>query len=346
MVNPSGNNILGWVVHDYKFAQHEANIAHTWTITNNTINQLMLNYTRLIGGRVPSPADSLANYGSAFAEQLPNGQICGVPAQHGCSRPDLNVSGWFHAANAISGPITGSNVYAIRDVVSSTHGKHTLYYGGEANRENDAQQTTLNDYGVFSFTAGSTNTANTKSSASITDFFFGSPNSMEQDVPVYANANYYNYGIFFQDDWRALPSLTLNLGIRYDIQTTPTNTPNMTMNFVPATRRPRSRPTDTKVFSSRAIPVFLPVASTRATTTSPRVSVSAWTPYPNGHTVIHAAAGLFYGSVGGNLFTYPSNGEPFSGRPSVQRTSFTSATPMLLTRRTSAMAIRLASPVA
>ena len=26
--------------------------------------------------------------------------------------------------------------------------------------------------------------------------------------------------------------------------------------------------------------------------------------------------GIFYGSVGGNLFTYPSNGEPFSGRPS------------------------------
>ncbi len=140
IVNPSGNNVNGWVVHNYTFAQHEANVAHTWTITNSTVNQLMLNYTRLIGGRVPSPTESLANYGSAFAEQIPNGTICGVPAQAGCSRPDLNVSGWFRAANAISGPVTGSNVYAIRDVVSSTHGRHTLYYGGEANRENDAQQ--------------------------------------------------------------------------------------------------------------------------------------------------------------------------------------------------------------
>ena len=56
IVNPSGNNVNGWVVHDYTFAQHEANVAHTWTITNNTVNQLMLNYTRLIGGRVPSPS--------------------------------------------------------------------------------------------------------------------------------------------------------------------------------------------------------------------------------------------------------------------------------------------------
>ena len=33
VVNPSGNNVLGWVVHDYKFNQHEANVAHTWTLT-------------------------------------------------------------------------------------------------------------------------------------------------------------------------------------------------------------------------------------------------------------------------------------------------------------------------
>jgi hypothetical protein len=63
IVNPSGNNINGWVVHNYKFAQHESNIAHTWTISNSTVNQLMFNYTRLIGGRIPSPTESLANYG-------------------------------------------------------------------------------------------------------------------------------------------------------------------------------------------------------------------------------------------------------------------------------------------
>jgi hypothetical protein len=55
--------------------------------------------------------------------------------------------------------------------------------------------------------------------------------------------------------------------------------------------------------------------NTRYDHVSPRIGL-AWTPFPDGRTVIHAAGGLFYGSVGGNLFTYPSNGEPFSGRPS------------------------------
>jgi outer membrane receptor protein involved in Fe transport len=313
VVNPSGNNVLGWVVHDYKFNQHEANIAHTWTITNNTVNQLMLNYTRLIGGRVPSPSESLATYGSKFAEQLPNGDICPPAGEAGCSRPQLVVSGWFNAQNAITGPVTGSNVYALRDVVSTTRGKHTLYFGGEANRENDAQQTTLNDYGVFSFTAH-TNTAN-RSSAAITDFLFGSPNSMGQDVPVYANANYFNYGIFAQDDWRVLPNLTVNLGIRYDVQTTPTDTQLMTMNFVPgatSTVAP-SLPKGILLPGDPGVPTG--GVANRLGHVSPRVGF-AWTPYPNGRTVVHGAAGIFYGSIGGNLFTYPSNGEPFSGRPS------------------------------
>ena len=313
VVNPSGNNILGWVIHDYKFNQHEANVAHTWTVTNNTINQLMLNYTRLIGGRVPSPAESLAKYGSAFAEQLPNGSICTAAGEAGCSRPQLAVSGWFTAGNAISGPVTGTNLYAIRDVVSVTHGQHTLYFGGEASRENDAQQTTLNDYGVFQFT-NHTNTAN-RSSAAITDFLFGSPNSMGQDVPVYANANYFNYGLFAQDDWRVRPNLTLNLGVRYDIQTTPTDTQLMTMQYVPGVQSTvaPSLPKGVLIPGDKGVPTG--GVDTRYDHVSPRVGF-AWTPYADGRTVIHGAAGIFYGSVGGNLFTYTSNGEPFSGRPS------------------------------
>ena len=313
VVNPSGNNILGWVVHDYKFNQHEANVAHVWTLNSRTINQLALNYTRLIGGRTPSPSESLASYGSTFAEQLPNGDICPPAGEAGCSRPQFAVSGWFTAGNAITGPVTGSNIYVVRDVVSTTRGTHTLFFGGEASRENDSQQTTLNDYGVFSFTAH-TNTAN-RSSAAISDYVFGSPNTMGQDVPVYANANYFNYGVFLQDDWRVLPNLTVNLGIRYDIQTAPTDTLRRTAEFVPGVQ--------STVAPNNIKGVLLPGdpgvsqggAGTRFDHISPRVGF-AWTPYPNGRTVIHAAAGLFYGSIGGNLFTYPSNGEPFSGRPS------------------------------
>jgi len=311
--NPSGNNILGWTVDDFEYTLHVANIAHTWTLTNNTVNQLMLNYTRLIGGRVGSPDIGLAAFGSAFAEQTPSGTICGATGGTGCTMPQFTPSGWFTAGNAITGPIAGSNVYAIRDVVSSTHGKHTLYIGGEANRENDPLQTTLNDYGTFSFT-NHTNTAN-RSSAAISDFFFGSPNTMNQDVPVYANANYFNYGIFLQDDWRILPNLTLNLGVRYDVQTSPTNTQNMVMQFDPGKQSAVAPSLPKGILLPGDTGVPRGGSDTRYDHVSPRLGL-AWTPFGNGKTVVHAGAGIFYGSISGNLWQYPSNGEPFSGRPS------------------------------
>jgi len=317
VVNPSGNQVLAWTTHDYAFKQHEANVAHTFQLSNSTVNQLMLNYTRLIGGRIPSPSDSLANYGSKFAEQLPDGEICGVPAQAGCTRPQITVSGWFNAQNAITGPTTGSNVYVVRDVVSSTHGRHTLYYGGEAGRENDAQQTTLNSYGVFSFTGAASGTAG-RSSAAITDFIFGRPASMGQDVPVYANVAYFNYGAFFQDDWRIRSNLTVNLGVRYDIQTAPTNTQNMFMQFVPGKKSTTAPTLPLGVLLPGDPGVPRSAINTKWDHISPRIGL-AWTPFPSGKTVIHAAAGIFYGSIGGNLFAYPSNGEPFSGRPTFNK---------------------------
>jgi hypothetical protein len=314
VLNPSGNNVLGWVVHDYKFIEHVANVAHTWTLTNNTVNQLMLNYTRLLGGRVPSPSESLANYGSAFAEQLPNGTICPPAGAPGCSRPQLQVSGWFQAGNAITGPVAGAEIYAIRDVVSTTHGRHTIYIGGEANRETDPQQTTLNDYGVFNFTQATAGTAG-RSSAAITDFFFGRPATMNQDVPVYANANYYNFGAFLQDDWRILSNLTINLGVRYDIQTAPTNTQNELMQYVPGAQSSVAPTLPKGILLPGDAGVPRGGVDTRYNHVSPRVGF-AWTPFADGKTVVHGGAGLFYGSIGGNLWNYPSNGEPFSGRPS------------------------------
>lgn len=316
VLNPSGNNILNWTTHDYKFLQHNANVQHVWTLTNNTVNQLYIGYTRLIGGRVASPDTSLAAFGSTFAEQLPNGTICGTSATPGCSRPQLAVSGWFQAGNAITGPVSGNNVYLFRDVLSQSHGRHTLSYGGEANLEKDAQQTLLNNYGVFSFSQADNTKGRT--SAAITDFFFGRPASMNQDIPVYANANYWNYGLFFEDDWRIRPDLTLNLGVRYDVQTAPVDTQRRNLNFKPGVQSTvvPTAPLGVQFVGDKGVPAG--GAATKYNHVSPRIGL-AWTPFPDGRTVFHAGGGIFYGSVAGNLFTYPSNGLPFSGRPSYKK---------------------------
>lgn len=316
VLNPSGNNVLNWTTHNYNFLQHNANVQHILTLSNSTVNQLYLGYTRLLGGRVASPNTSLASFGSKFQEQLPDGSICPAAPTAGCSMPQLAVSGWFQAGNAITGPVTGNNVYLFRDMVSTTHGAHTLAFGGEANLEKDAQQVFLNNYGVFSFSQANKTAGRT--SAAITDFFFGRPATMNQDVPVYANANYWNFGFFAEDDWRIRPGLTLNIGLRFDVQTAPVDVQRRNLNFSPGVQSTvvPTAPLGVLFVGDKGVPEG--GAATKYDHISPRLGLS-WSPYGNGRTIFHAGGGIFFGSVAGNLFEYPSNGLPFSGRPQFKK---------------------------
>src|ERR1035437_5888908 len=58
----------------------------------------------------------------------------------------------------------------------------------------------------------------TRTGVAISDFLIGHPNAMSQDSPDDANENYWNYGFFLQVDWRMIPRLTVNLGVRYEVQ--------------------------------------------------------------------------------------------------------------------------------
>jgi hypothetical protein len=68
-----------------------------------------------------------------------------------------------------------------------------------------------------------------------------------------------NVGIYGQDEWRVLPTLTLNLGLRYDLQ-------------------------------------FLETITTDTNNVSPRVGI-AWSPFDARSTVVRGSAGLFYDRV-------------------------------------------------
>jgi hypothetical protein len=313
-----GGFTQAWSYSNYNNIQQNANVGDVWTLSGRTVNQLYLSYSRQDGGRIPVSSDptkkTLADFGSDLG-------VVGTP-----SLSNISVGGveGFTLSQAITGPKAGANVYAIRDVLTTTRGHHSLYVGGEAGLEKDFQLTSLNNYGTFTFST--TNGASSaRTTNALSDFVSGVPVGFGQDTGLYANANYFNYGVFAQDDWRILHNLTINLGIRYDWQQAPTDPQHMQSNFTPGVQSHAFQNVTVIGTTKTLAPIGMlfpgdpgvPVggAFTPNNHASPRVGF-AYDPYGNGKTVIHGAGGLFFGAVSGNEWEFPSNYAPYAVRNS------------------------------
>jgi Carboxypeptidase regulatory-like domain len=309
--NPGGSLPMFWSTNYYPYRQQNANVSDTWTISDHRINQVWLNYTRMNGGRVNIPATSLGDLGSSF-------QTIGTP-----SLPQVTVTSYFTLTNAISGPKAETNFYGLRDVYTWIKGKHSIGIGGEANLDKDIQQTNLNNYGVFSFTATTNTVGGTKlclrTCNSLGDFALGLNSSAGQDTGLTALDNTWEWGMFVQDDWKILRNLTLNLGLRWDIQTAPTDPQNREATWVPGAHSTKIPilPTGLLVAGDPGVPRG--IVDLRLHHVSPRVGF-AFDPFGNGKTAVRGAAGVFYGLVSGNLWNATSNFQPFA-----TRTTFTPA---------------------
>lgn len=290
----AGSGNLPWSQQLFDWRQHEVNASDTWSIDANKINQVWLTYTRNFGGRLNLPQTSLAALGSLQTVQ-------GTP-----SLPQLGITGFFNLTQAIAGPVAGTNFYSARDTFSYNHGRHALKFGGEISLDKDIQQTLLNNYGVFTFNG-------TVSKNALADFELGLPSSLTQDAPVTGYTNTWYTALFAQDDFRIHPRLTLNLGVRWDVQTPPTDPQNKESTYVPGVQS-TVRPT-------APLGILFPgdAGFTRAIISVPWSHISprlglAWDPFGDGKTAIRAGAGMFYGSVSGNQWNTTSNFEPFAIR--------------------------------
>lgn len=289
-----GSGNLPWATQDFKWRQHNANLSDVWVIGPDKINQLWLTYTRSFGGRLNNPPTTLRDLGSTFTPQ-------GVG-----SLPQITVTGFFTLSNAIGGPTAGTNLYSFRDVFSWNKGRHSVKLGGELTLNKDIQQTLLNNYGVFTFNNGTTRNA-------LADFLLGIPSAVTQDAPVTGLTNTWYTALFVQDDFRLNQRLTLNLGLRWDVQTPPTDPQNRVVNYVPGQRSTVNplAPVGALFYGDPGVERGgIPVNYTNF---SPRLGF-AYDPFGDGKTSIRGAMGLFYGSISGNEWNTMTNFQPFSTR--------------------------------
>ena len=305
-----GGNISPWTINQSYTNQTNANISDVHTFGPTTANQAWLSFTRAAGGRVNLPsAVNAGTLGSNYTIQGPS------------TLPDLNVNGFFHAQNSLAGPVTTSDFYSLRDMVSMIKGKHSIYYGGEFALDKGMFVGNLYNYGNFVYQ----NSAPTTTGNALSDFYTGMLASMEQDTPYHTLMSAWHTAVFFQDNYRISSRFTADLGIRWDIDTPPVESSNLTAAFIPSkatlTSNPTVAGTQSTVVPSAPAGMFFPgdsgvargIITTKFHHVAPRIGF-AWDPFGDGKTAIRMGAGLFYGTTSGNEWNQPGNANPYAVR--------------------------------
>jgi hypothetical protein len=292
----SGTGNIPWVDRDFKWTQHNVNLAHTWTVNSTTINQFRATYMRQFGGRVNSPETSLGDLNSRFTIQ-------GDP-----TLPRLTVSGYFTGQVAIAGPDAGSDYFGFKDTLSVSRGNHSFKLGAEVSYESIVHDTLLDNYGVFSFNGSKTGNA-------YADFLLGLPATMTQDAPIRKTDKGWFVSLFAQDDFRVHPRVTLNLGLRYDVQFPFTDPQDRKLAYVPGRRSTVSPTAPEGLLFPGDDGIPRGIASTDWNNLAPRIGV-AWDPKGDGRLAIRAAFGMFFGATTGNEWNTTADNQPFTVRQS------------------------------
>lgn len=293
----TSNYLPNYSVNQSTARQQDFNLSDVHTLDATKANQVWLTFTRVAGGRTNLPAISLGDLGSNFTIQGPK------------ALPQLTVSGYFSEGGALAGPVSNTNFYGLRDVFSMVLGRHTLNFGGEISLEKDAIAGNLYNFGVFNFaTSAPTTTKN-----ALADFVTGQVNTMEQDTPYHGLLNYFYYAGFIQDAWKVTPRLTVNLGLRYDVQESPVESQNLTAAFVPGQQSTVVPAAPKGVLFPGDAGIPRGIAPNQYGHVSPRVGL-VYDPFGDGKTAIRVGGGIFYGSTSANEWNQPANAQPFAVR--------------------------------
>jgi hypothetical protein len=289
-----GSGPIPWVDRDFNWTQHNLNVADTWTLSPTVFNQIRVTFTRQFGGRVNSPTTSLGDLNSKF-------KIQGDP-----TLPRLTVTGFFTGQTSIAGPDAGSNYAAVKDSLSIIRGNHSLKIGGEISYEKIVHDTLLDNYGVFTFNGSKTGNA-------YADFLLGVPSTMTQDAPIRKLDNGGYFSVFAQDDFRIQPRVTLNLGLRYDLQPPFTDPQNRKLAYVPGRRSTVSPNAPEGLLFPGDEGISRGIVKMDINNIAPRLGM-AWDPKGDGRMSVRAGAGIFYGSISGNEWNTTADNQPFTVR--------------------------------
>ena len=279
-----------------------AEVSHVFSPT--LIGTFRTSFSRLSNQRGPLSLGfdiSQLGFPSNLAAQI------GVPAAF----PAISITGYGVSSsisnNSGGGALGGTGIinfgmnnYTFQGLVTKTINQHTFKAGGEFRAIQLNTLQTGDSSTNFSFSNAFTQGPNAAQSTAtagnaLATFLLGFPNGSVTPAPALAMQTKY-YAAYLQDDWKVSKRFTLNLGIRYDLETPRTERYDRLTNF----DYYGPSPLQVSGLDLRGGLTFVNTgglsrydANLDTNNVAPRVGFS-WRVLPK--TVVRAGAGLFYGT--------------------------------------------------
>ncbi len=251
--------------------------------------------------------------------------------------PQLDVSGYITLGPAYDYPkIWSFNNYQYASAITWIRGRHSAKFGGDFLR----MQYFARQYGD---TRGRLTFLGRFTTNPMADLLLGWPSSTRRQLdaagPYHLISNYSGY---VQDDFKASPTLTLNLGLRYDLMKPPREKFGAWSMFVPSLGKiviagkgtvpdfdQRIQNSGLPQYITMAADAGLPPTITKPdyTNFAPRFGF-AWRPFRGTRSVIRGGYGIFYGSSSLYRMDEYSDTYPFSINESY---SANTSNPLLVT---------------
>jgi Carboxypeptidase regulatory-like domain/TonB dependent receptor len=252
----SGANIPGFGAKvGSRYQQY--NPSHTWTISNSLVNEARFTYMRegqltfqhpQNTGSVQSSCSSAAAQavcfnGTSDSNSGPNsivGQLGSSP-QYGITTglpsnrtgvPFVDVAGGFAIGNGWEGELPQvGNSFMWADNLTWVKGNHTAKFGVDVRRDRFDQTLYYNVSGDYTFNSTTENSV--FSSDNYPGYLLGLDDSYTQGSAQRENVRTTGFYLFAQDSWKINPSLTLNYGLRWELDTPLTDVLHHVQTFRP-----------------------------------------------------------------------------------------------------------------
>lgn len=261
--NPSYNNLS--VTANGANTTHERIFVTNWdsTITSSLVNNLRFQWGQdleIAGANAPGPSVGIASV-----------MTYGMP-------------------NALPRPaFPNEHRYQISDTLSAVHSRHTLKMGLDLNFIHELLVNLYQGGGLYNYT-GSAQTAfnnwvldmyGINTGDGLTGRHFASFAQVTDPITGIGKDDFYNNDVagFFEDNWKVSSKLTLNLGVRYDLQS------------IPQPPKPNTATPLTSLYSSHI--------NIDKNNLAPRVGL-AWNLAKN--TVLRAGYGMFYAKTSNSTY--------------------------------------------